>query len=133
MASITINLQKKNVSGQAKGQYESFVGITQSGTEIIMDPPSGWVVKDINVYDLGSTQPPSNEKQRDINSLQPNNADWPLVFSRAKPPGVSQGASPSVIVDAGAPGESYEYLVWIQADGDATDNDFVDPGFKNTF
>lgn len=132
MASLTINFKKVIQSNPALGQYESFVGIDES-TDITMDPPTGWAVKGINVYDLASASPPSNDKRVDINALRRPRADWANIFSRTKPTGFSYAANSSVLVDAGdpnAPDKSYEYLVWIQK---GADNDFIDPGLKNNF
>lgn len=134
-AMTTINFQKRNNNSNALGQYDSFVGIDVSGTEIKMDPPSGWTVKGINVYDVGRGGPPANAKQSDITLLRRPQTVWSTVFS-GLPAGFAYGTSGgsvdnSVLVNKGTSGKSYEYLVWIQKANN--DNDFIDPGFKNLF
>jgi len=129
MAKVEVSF-KATGSGQALGQYESYVDIQEQGTKIHFVVPAGWTIQSINVYPSGD----SGNKTTDIASLRGANADWTTVFQRPLPTGFSfanDNADTSTLVDNGASGSSYEYLIWIQ-DGDGK-NDFIDPGMRNTF
>jgi hypothetical protein len=126
------------------GNYESFVELEAEDTITIMSPPS-FKIMGAKLYQ-GTLSPNGHfqsdpQKAQDMASLRNPNADWAALFSGD--PGFTDGtmqwaipaggASATITnkLASGAASEAFEYLIWIQEDGDATNNDFMDPGVRN--
>jgi len=126
------------------GNYEAFVELDLNDI-LTITPPSFFKIMGAKLYQ-GSVAAngrfqPDPQKARDIASLRGPNADWVTLFSGN--PGftdttmqwatLSGGTSASITnkLVTGTVKEVFEYLIWIQDDGDATNNDFMDPGVRN--
>jgi hypothetical protein len=137
--------RKESQAGGQAGKTDAFVNLPQNTPLTIYAPTASseggetWLIKGVKFYAV-TTEDLRDAKDNDVTSLKSGNLNtYQNIFgaSTSEPAGITvtmnnNGAS-CTVTDSGGSGQCYEYLVWIQQDGDTSANDYVDPGVRNNW
>ncbi len=143
---MELTLLRNTQAGTSTGQTDAFIDLPKDVTLVIHAPPADleggvWNIIGARFFKV-DTSNIKKQKSTAIEALDNSSlATFQSVFlkNNGKPKKLPDGIIVTIgtdqqlmtVTDSGPAKQNYEFLVWIQKDGNENINDYVDPGVRN--